>query len=131
MSDEAHVRILLVDDHPMFRDGLRKLLESEAGLHVCGEAGDAAGAVAAVREHNPDILLLDIAMPGASGLEVLRLLEAEGLQARVLVLTASIGRGEGVQAFQLGARGVVLKASASGQLFESIRAVMAGDFWIG
>jgi two-component system, NarL family, nitrate/nitrite response regulator NarL len=124
------IRVVIVDDHPLFRDGLRKLLESEAGIAVCGEAGDAAAAVAAVREHRPDVALLDIAMPGATGLEVLRLLQDENAATRVLVLTASIGRSEAVQALQLGARGVILKASASQQLFDGIRAVTAGRFWI-
>jgi len=131
VTPETPIRILLVDDHAMFRDGLRKLLESEPGLSVCGEAGDAAAALAAVREHKPDILLLDMAMPGKSGLEVLRLLEDEQFQTRVVVLTASVGRSEGVQALQLGARGLVLKTVASDELFESIRAVMADDFWVG
>jgi two-component system, NarL family, nitrate/nitrite response regulator NarL len=131
MSSVAPIRIVLVDDHAVFRDGLRKLLESEPGLQVCGEAGDATGAMEVLREQKPDILLLDMAMPGTSGLEVLRLLEDEPFQTRVLVLTASVGRSEGVQALQLGARGLVLKTVASGELFESIRAVMADDFWVG
>jgi two-component system, NarL family, nitrate/nitrite response regulator NarL len=131
MSNVAAIRIVLVDDHVVFRDGLRKLLESEPGLQVCGEAGDVAGAMEVLREHKPDILLLDMAMPGKSGLEVLRLLEDEPFETRVLVLTASVGRSEGVQALQLGARGLVSKTVASGELFESIRAVMADDFWVG
>jgi DNA-binding NarL/FixJ family response regulator len=130
MSSDAPVRIVLVDDHPMFRDGLRKLLETDAGFSVCGEAGNVGAAVAVVRELTPDILLLDMAMPDASGLEVLRLLGYEALATRVLVLTASIGHGEGVQALQLGARGLILKAAASQLLFEAIRAVMEGEFWI-
>ena len=131
MSSDAPVRIVLVDDHPMFRDGLRKLLESDTGFCVCGEAGDVAAAVAAVTELTPDIVLLDMAMPDASGLEVLRLLGYESLATRVLVLTASIGRGEGVQALQLGAQGLILKAAASQLLFEAIRTVMDGGFWLG
>jgi len=130
MSSDAPIRIVLVDDHPMFRDGLRKLLESDAGFSVCGEAGDAGAAVTTVTELTPDIVLLDMAMPDASGLEVLRLLGYESVATRVLVLTASIGHGEGVQALQLGARGLILKAAASQLLFEAIRAVMDGRFWI-
>jgi DNA-binding NarL/FixJ family response regulator len=130
MTIDAPIRIVLVDDHPMFRDGLRKLLESDVGLRVCGEAGDAAGAVETVRALKPDVVLLDIAMPDASGLEVLRLLEDEHVSTRVLVLTASIARGESVQALQLGARGLILKAAASQLLFEAIRVVLTGRFWI-
>ena len=130
MTIDAPIRIVLVDDHPMFRDGLRKLLESDVGLRVCGEAGDTAGAVETVRALKPDVVLLDIAMPDASGLEVLRLLEDEHVSTRVLVLTASIARGESVQALQLGARGLILKAAASQLLFEAIRVVLTGRFWI-
>jgi DNA-binding NarL/FixJ family response regulator len=91
MSSDAPVRIVLVDDHPMFRDGLRKLLESDEGFRVCGEAGDVRAAVATVTELTPDIVLLDMAMR-ASGLEVLRLLGMSRWR-HASVLTASIGHG--------------------------------------
>src|SRR5262245_45303459 len=73
MNIPQPVRIVIADDHPLFRDGLRTLLESEARFVVVGEAGNAQAAVEAVRLHNPDILLLDLVMPGASGLETLRM----------------------------------------------------------
>lgn len=130
MTTTASIRVVLVDDHPMFREGLRKLLESDMGMEVCGEAGDIESALTAVRTLTPDILLLDMAMPGASGLEVLRLLDYETTETRTLVLTASIARGEAVQALQLGARGVVLKAAASQVLSAAIHTVLAGQFWI-
>jgi DNA-binding NarL/FixJ family response regulator len=114
----------------MFREGLRKLLESDMGMQVCGEAGDIHAALDGVRKLMPDILLLDMAMPGASGLEVLRLLDYETIATRTLVLTASIARGEAVQALQLGARGVVLKAAASQVLSDAIHTVLGGKFWI-
>lgn len=124
------VRIVIADDHPLFRDGLRTLLESDARFAVVGEAGDAQAAVEAVRQHNPDVLLLDLAMPGSSGLEALRTLAADPPETRTIVLTAGIGRTETVQAVQLGASGVVLKADASAILFESILAVVQGHFWL-
>jgi len=130
MTNAASIRVVLVDDHPMFREGLRKLLESDMGMEVCGEAGDVNSALESVRKLTPDILLLDMAMPGASGLEVLRLLDYETIATRTLVLTASIARGEAVQALQLGARGVVLKAAASQVLSAAIHNVLAGRFWI-
>jgi DNA-binding NarL/FixJ family response regulator len=130
VSVHPSVRVVLVDDHPMFRDGLRKLLESDMGFDVCGEAGDVHGAVDAVRALRPDILLLDMAMPDCSGLEVLRLLEYEEVATRALVLTASVGSGEAVQALQLGARGLILKAAASQLLSEAVHAVLAGRFWV-
>ena len=124
------VRIVIADDHPLFRDGLRTLLESDTRFAVVGEAGNALGAVEAVRQHNPDVLLLDLAMPGSSGLEALRILAADPPATRTIVLTAGIGRTETVQAVQLGASGVVLKADASTTLFESILAVVQGHFWL-
>ena len=131
MTTSPQIRIVIADDHPLFREGLRTLLESDPRFTVVGEAGDASAAVQAVRRHTPDVLLLDLAMPEASGLEALRLLTVDPPPTRAIVLTAAIGRMETVQAVQLGARGVVLKADASGVLFESIAAVVAGHFWLG
>src|SRR4030095_329026 len=129
MADETpqHIRIVIADDHPLFRDGLRNLLESNSQFEVIGEAGDALSAVNAVRNLLPDILLLDLAMPRASGRETRRLLSSAQVPTKTIVLTAAIGRIETVQAVQLGARGVVLKADASRMVFDKIKAVAGGD----
>src|SRR6267143_6472673 len=94
------IRIVIADDHPIFRDGLRRLLESEADLKVIGEASDGAEAVKLARQLKPDILLLDLAMPRHPGLEALRDLSAAGSSnpVRVILLTAAAEKGQIVEA---------------------------------
>ena len=127
------VRILLADDHPIFRDGLRRLLEAEPDLKVIGEACDGAEAVKMARQLKPDILLLDLAMPRMPGLEALREMSAGPVSSsvRVILLTAAAEKKQIVEALQLGARGVVLKDSATQLLLKSIHTVMSGEYWVG
>jgi two-component system nitrate/nitrite response regulator NarL len=132
MNDEASaIRILIADDHPIFRDGLRRLLESEPGFCVVGEGADGEQAFKLARQLKPDVLLLDLAMPRMPGLEVLRELASSPTPVRTILLTAAIERAQIVEALQLGARGVVLKESATQLLLKSIRVVMAGQYWLG
>jgi len=129
MSDTPRlVRIVVADDHQIFRDGLKRLLESEAGFQVVGEAADGVEAALVVRETKPDVLLLDLAMRRAGGIETL---QAGGLEAtKVILLTAALEAGDLVRAVRLGARGVVLKESATQDLIEGIHRVMAGKWLI-
>jgi two-component system, NarL family, nitrate/nitrite response regulator NarL len=127
------VRIVIADDHPIFRDGLRRLLEAEPGLRVIGEAANGAEAVKLSRQLKPDILLLDLAMPGHPGFEALRELGSNStspITLRIILLTAAIEKNEIVEALQLGARGVVLKDSATQLLLKAIRSVMGGQYWV-
>jgi len=130
-SGGEKTRILIADDHPIFRDGLRKLIEAEQGLSVVGEAADGEEAVKYARQLEPDILLLDLVMPRSSGLDALRELAITHSPVRTVVLAAAIEKNQIGMAFQLGARGVVLKESATQSLLESIRSVRRGDYWVG
>lgn len=130
MSDIRHdVRIAIVDDHQIFRDGLRRLLESEPGFEVIAEAADGVEALRIAREIKPDILLLDVAMPRMGGIETLSDPEVGSL--RVILLTAAIDPPELLRAVQCGARGVILKESATRQLIDGIHRVMEGKLLIG
>ena len=125
------IRILVADDHAIFRDGLRKLLEAEPGFTVVGEAADGAEAVKLAAKLKPDVLLLDLAMPRQPGLTALPELLDTCPNVRAIVLTAAIEKPQVVKALQLGARGVVLKESATQLLLKCIRAVMKGEYWVG
>lgn len=127
------VRIVIADDHPIFRDGLRRLLEAESDLKVIGEACDGSEAVKMARQLRPDIMLLDLAMPRTPGLEALRELStgSNSNAVRVILLTAAAEKKQIVEALQLGARGVVLKDSATQLLLKSIHTVMSGEYWVG
>ncbi len=130
-TEEKTVRIVIADDHPIFREGLRRLLEAEPGLVVVGQAGDGDEALKLVSQLKPDVLLLDLAMPRMGGLDVLRELNDMRSTTRAVLLTAAVEREEAVQALASGAFGVVLKESATQLLYKCVRAVANGDYWIG
>lgn len=126
------VRVVIAGGYSISRDGLRELLKTSAEMHVVGEAPDGETALRMVDSCRPDVLVLDLPIPGRSDKEILREIAARSLAVRVLVLASVLDRQEILAAIQLGARGVVLKSSASTQmLFEGIRRIMAGHYWIG
>jgi len=115
------IRLMLVDDHPVMRAGLANLLSGEPGFSVVAQASDARAALAGWREHRPDVLLLDISLPGLDGIEVLRQIKAEAPQARVLMLTSSEAKEDLRQSMAAGAAGYVTKSVDPDVLFAAIR----------
>jgi len=127
----SSIRILIADDHEIFRAGLRKLLETQPGFEIVGEAADGAEATSLARTLAPDLVLLDLAMPRMTGLEAVRDIAAASAACRAVLLTAAIERPQIVEALQHGARGVVLKEAAAGLLFKCVYSVMKGEYWVG
>lgn len=124
------VRILLADDHQLVRQTLRLALESEEGFELVGEAGDGRQALAEVAQQDPDILLLDIMMPGLNGLEVTRRVKQEHPKTRILVLSMHPDKAYVVKALQNGASGYVAKQADIGNLIEGVRKVSKGDMYL-
>ena len=121
-TDRA-IRLMLVDDHAVMRAGLANLLSGEPGFSVVAQASDARSALAGWREHRPDVLLLDISLPGLDGIEVLRQIKAEAPQAHVLMLTSSEAKEDVRQSMAAGAAGYVTKNVDPDVLFAAIRDV--------
>ena len=123
----AEVRVVIVDDHPVVRQGLRTFLAVQEGIDVVGEAGDGAEAVAMVRTLTPDVVLLDLVMPGLDGVAAIAQLTAESPDTRVLVLTSFPDDDKLLAAVQAGAAGYLLKDVAPAELASAIRAVARGE----
>src|ERR1039458_9447377 len=124
------IRILVADDHAIFRDGLRKLLEVADDVQIVGEASNGVECTKMLAKLKPDILLRDLRMPEKDGLGVLEEVNFDSTPTRVIVLTAAEDDRDVVRAMRLGARGVVLKQSASDLLLKSIRKVSDGEIWL-
>jgi two-component system nitrate/nitrite response regulator NarL len=127
----APIRIVVADDHPVVRSGVKGMLENENGFEVVGEAEDGDTAITQTIELEPDILLLDLAMPRLPGLEALRAIMSKSPRVKIIMLTSTISSQQVIEALQIGARGIVLKDAAAGDLSSALRAVLSGDYWIG
>jgi DNA-binding NarL/FixJ family response regulator len=130
ISTGSKIRIVVADDHPIFRDGLCRLLALEEDFEVVAQAQDGRQVLDVLQQYAPDILLLDLKMPGLDGLATLQRLQAVKNKTRVIVLTASDDKNEFVQAMKLGTSGIVLKQTATELLIKSIRKVHAGEIWL-
>ncbi len=130
LPTKPKIRIVVADDHPIFRDGLCKLLALEEDFEVVAQAEDGRQVLDVLQQHEPDILLLDLKMPGLDGLATLQRLQVAKNKTRVIVLTASDDKNEFVQAMKLGTSGIVLKQTATELLIKSIRKVHAGEIWL-
>jgi two-component system response regulator NreC len=124
------IRIVIADDHSVVRRGLRQLLESEAGFHVVAEAGDVDSAKRYVRGHHPDVLVLDLNMPGGSSLEAIPTIRRDSPRTQIVVLTMQNEPAYARQALSAGVLGYVLKESADAELVEAIRAAAAGESYL-
>ncbi|EOL9070460.1 nitrate/nitrite response regulator protein NarP [Cronobacter turicensis] len=126
MSQIIPWHVLIVDDHPLMRRGLRQLLETDARFRVTGEASSGAEAIAQAQELAPDVILLDLNMRGLSGLDTLNMLRRDGVSARIIVLTVSDARSDVYAMIDAGADGYLLKDSEPEALLEAIRDGAAG-----
>jgi two-component system, NarL family, response regulator LiaR len=121
------IRVLLVDDHPVVRQGLRALLSTQDGIDVVGEAGDGEAAVAAADRLSPDVVLMDVVMPGMDGVEALRRIGERRPQTRVVMLTSYADERQAMEAVDAGASGFLLKDASPRDVASAIRAAHRGE----
>ena len=124
------IRLVLADDHPLILDSLAYIFSQEHDIEVLSYCRDGVSAIRAVRQQQPDIALLDVHMPGMSGLEVARVIREEKLPTRIVLFAAEIDADEMIKAGKLGIEGVMLKDEAHQSLAKCIRKVHAGEFWL-
>jgi DNA-binding NarL/FixJ family response regulator len=130
MEYNMPIRLVLADDHPLILDGLNNLFLLETDFEVVASCTDGVEALHAVRLHQPDVVVLDIRMPGMSGLEAARKIRQEKLPSRLVLLTASLNDEDMFEALNLGVNGIVLKEMAPQLLVQCIRKVHAGEQWL-
>ncbi len=127
----SKIRVLIADDHPLFRDGVHGLLDSLGATEVVGEAGSGAEAVAMARALTPDVVLMDVKMPGVNGIEATRAIVAENPRVAVLMVTMFEDDDTVFAAMRAGARGYILKGASQAELLHAISAVSGGGAVFG
>jgi two-component system, NarL family, response regulator len=126
MTASGKFRVLVVDDHPIMRLGIAAIIDAQKDMFVCGQAGSGEDAVRMFRERKPDITLMDLRLPGMSGLDALRAIRGEDREARCVVLTTYEGDEDIYQALAAGAAGYLIKAMSNDALADALRRVLAG-----
>jgi len=127
VTHAAEIRVLMVDDHPILREGIAAILAAEPGMVLVAQAGDGREGVEQFRRHRPDVVLMDLQMPNMNGTDAIRAIRADSPQARIIVLTISGGDVHALRAFRAGASGYLLKNAIRKELLDTIRAVHAGQ----
>jgi DNA-binding NarL/FixJ family response regulator len=129
-AKRGRIRVMIADDHPIVRDGLRRLLSLEDDIEVVAEAGDGREVLDLLAQVEVDVVLLDLRMPGMDGLTALQRMQSSSKKVKVIVVTASEDKNEFVQAMKLGCSGIVLKQTSPDLITKSIRKVHAGEIWL-
>jgi DNA-binding NarL/FixJ family response regulator len=124
------LKLVLADDHPIVLDGLEQLFRAQKDVTVVARCQDGVETLRAVRQHRPDVLLLDIRMPAPDGLQVIRTLQKDSLPTRIVLLTVELSEDDVLEAVRLGVKGVVLKEMSPQMLMECVRKVADGEQWI-
>ena len=129
MTQNPKIKLAIVDDHTLFREGIKRILSLEKDIEIIGEALDGDDVIAMLARCEPDIMLLDVKMQRINGLQILPQIVNQFPRLKVIILTAQIGLGESVKAIRDGARGIILKHAASEFLIRGVRKVFEGELW--
>lgn len=126
----AKIKVLIVDDHPLFRSGLRQVIESDPALELIAETGDGGVALGLIQERKPDVAVLDVNIPGLTGLEVAARLQGKSLPTQLIILTMHKDEETCNRALDMGVKGYVLKENAVEEILKAIAAVAGGEHYL-